>query len=139
MFREMDEVGIANVEYESEDKNCVFFVFPIILDTDALTCDIDQFVKALGAEGVPCGPVFWPQSYKEAVFCEHVGQGTVNFPFESKEYTNPDSVKYADIALPQALAYQANTFITLCHPMLEEDHMRLIAAGIKKVLAAYRR
>ena len=117
----------------------MFFVFPIILDMDALTCDIDQFVKALGAEGVPCGPVFWPQSYKEAVFREHVGQGSVNFPFNSKEYTNPDSVNYKALELPNAMKYQTNTFMTLCHPMLEENHMRLIAAGIKKVLAAYRK
>jgi len=134
-----DEAGVAQVEYESEDKECCFFVFPIVLDTDALTCDIDQFVKALGEEGVPCGPVFWPQSYKEDVFCEHVGQGRVNFPFESKEYTDPESVKYKEVSLPNAAKYQTNTFITLCHPMLEEHHMRLIAAGIKKVLAAYRK
>jgi len=133
------EVGVANVEYENEDKDCVFFVFPIILNMDALTCDIDQFVKALTAEGVPCGPVFWPQSYKEDVFAEHVGQGTVNFPFESKEYTTPDSVQYKGLVLPNAAVYQTNTFITLCHPMLEEDHMRQIAAGIKKVLAAYQK
>ena len=131
------EAGVANVEYESADKDCIFFVFPIILDMDALTCDIDQFVKALGEEGVPCGPVFWPQSYKEAVFREHVGQGAKDFPFNSSEFTNPESVKYADLTLPNALKYQSNTFITLCHPMLEEAHMRLIAAGIKKVLNAY--
>jgi len=134
-----DEPGIANVEYETPEKECCFFVFPIILDTDALTCDIGQFLKALEAEGVPCGPVFWPQSYKEDVFREHVGQGRFNFPFESKEYTNPESVKYKEVHLPNAARYQTNTFITLCHPMLEEEHMRLIAAGIKKVLAAYRK
>ena len=134
-----DEPGIANMEYEDEDKECCFFVFPIILDVDALTCDIKQFLEAIDAEGVPAGPVFWPQSYMEDVFCEHVGQGRVNFPFESKEYTNPESVKYKDLHLPNAARCQGNTFITICHPMLEEEHMRLIAAGIKKVLAAYRK
>ncbi len=134
-----DEPSVANVEYEDENKECCFFVFPIILDTDALSCDVKQFLKALGAEGVPCGPVLWPQSYKEDVYREHVGQGSVNFPFESKEYTSPDSVNYKDLQLPNALKYQSNTFMTLCHPMLEEEHMKLIAAGIKKVLAAYRK
>ena len=132
-----DENAVANVEYETDEKDCVFFVFPIILDMDALTCDIGQFVKALGEEGVPCGPVFWPQSYKEDVFTEHVGQGRVNFPFESSEYTSVESINYKELSLPNAAQYQTNTFITLCHPMLEESHMRQIAAGIKKVLAAY--
>ena len=129
--------GIANVEYEDRKKKCVFFVFPIILDTKALQCDIKQFLKALGAEGVPCGPVFWPQSYKEEVFRDHVGQGRFDFPFNSKEYTDPKSVQYKKLTLPKAAAYQGNTFITLCHPLLEPKHMKLIAKGIREVLAAY--
>ncbi|MGO8705910.1 MAG: DegT/DnrJ/EryC1/StrS family aminotransferase [Candidatus Brocadiia bacterium] len=130
--------GIRNVEYEDKDKECCFFVFPIILDTKKLTCDLDQFVKALGAEGVPCGPVFWPQSYKEDVFRENIGQGEANFPFHSREYTDPKQVaRYKTLSLPNAVEYQKNTFITLCHPMLEPKHMKLIAQGIKKVLDAY--
>ena len=129
--------GIAKVDYESDDRECVFFVFPIILDMTALTCDIKQFTKALGAEGCPCGPVLWPQSYKEEVFRDHVGLGSARFPFESKEYTNPESANYKDVNLPHAAAYEKNTFFTLIHPMLEEAQMHLIAGAIKKVLAAY--
>jgi len=130
--------GIKNVQYEDKNKDCCFFVFPVILDMKALRCDIDQFVKALGAEGVPCGPVFWPQSYKEEVYRDHVGQGRHDFPFHSKEYTNPKSVDYKNVSLPRALEYQQNTFITVCHPMLQTQHMKQIAKGIKKVLDAYR-
>ena len=134
-----NEPAVANVQYENKDKESVFFVFPVILDMSKLTCDIKQIVKALGAEGVPCGPVFWPQSYKEEVFRDHVGQGQVNFPFESKEYTTTESVDYKSVKLPVAAQYETNTFFTVCHPMLEETHMRQITAGIKKVLAAYRK
>jgi len=138
LMKELAKVPqIKNVSYETRDKKPCFFVFPVILDMAKLRCNIDQFVGALGAEGVPCGPVFWPQSYKEDVFCEHVGQGRDNFPFESSEYTDPASVDYKSLALPNAIAYQANTFMTLCHPMLEEEHMGLIVDGIKKVCAAY--
>jgi len=132
-----NEPAVANVEYESDIKKCVFFVFPIILDMEKLTCDIHQFIKALEAEGCPCGPVLWPQSYKEDVFRKHVGLGRFNFPFESKEYTDPESVRYADVHLPNAARYQTNTFFTVVHPMLEEEHMRQIARAIKKVLAAF--
>jgi len=128
---------IGNVDYETAEKKPCFFVFPVILNLDALTVDIGGFLKALEAEGVPCGPVFWPQSYREEVFRDHVGLGRFNFPFESKEYTDPRSVAYRSVTLPVAQAYQQNTFITLCHPLLEEHHMRLIAAGIRKVCAAY--
>lgn len=129
--------GIKKVDYETKDKKCVFFVFPIILDMDALTCDIDQFVKALGAEGCACGPVLWPQCYKEAVFREHVGFGKKKFPFKSKEFTNPKSVQYKKVHMPVASEYQKNTFFTICWPTLGVTHMRQIAKAIKKVLAAY--
>jgi dTDP-4-amino-4,6-dideoxygalactose transaminase len=132
--------GIANVQYEDKKKECVFFVFPIILDMSKLSVDIDQVTKALGAEGVPCGPVLWPQSYKEDVYRLNVGQGRDDFPFHSKEYSDPkQTAKYKTLSLPNAVAYQANTFFTVCHPMLEAKHMKLIAKGIKKVLDAYRK
>jgi dTDP-4-amino-4,6-dideoxygalactose transaminase len=129
--------AIANVEYETKDKKCVFFVFPIILDMGKLKVGVRQILKAIEAEGVPCGPVFWPQSYKENVFQLHKGQGRVGFPFNSKEYTNPKSVAYKGMKLPGAAAYEQNTLITLCHPLLEPEHMKLIVKGIKKVLDAY--
>ena len=128
---------IANCQYETKDKKPCFFVFPVILDMSRLSCDIERFVAALGAEGIPCGPVFWPQGYREEVFRDHVGQGRHSFPFKSKEYTDPKQARYKGVRLPNAMAYQKNTFITLVHPTLEPSHMRLIAAGIRKVCEAY--
>ena len=131
--------GVRKVDYEDKSRECVFFVFPIILDMSKLKCTIKEFTAALGAEGCPCGPVLWPQSYKERVFCEGIGQGRHNFPFRSKEYTNPKSVKYKSVTMPNAMAYEENTFFTVIHPMLDLKHMRAIAGAIKKVLAAYAR
>jgi dTDP-4-amino-4,6-dideoxygalactose transaminase len=129
--------GMKTTQPEDAKRKPVFFLFPIILDMKALKCDIHRFLAALGAEGAPCGPVLWPQSYKEDVYRLGVGQGRAEFPFRSKEYTDPDAVRYKDIRLPNAAKYQENTFFTVCHPRLEPEHMRLIAAAIKKVLAAY--
>ena len=138
LVRELKGVPqIRNCQYESKEKKPCFFVFPIILDMEKLTCDIGQFVAALGAEGVPCGPVFWPQCYKEDVFRLNVGQGRFDFPFNSEEYTDPKQASYKGLKLKNAVEYQKNTFITLCHPMLEPSHMRLIGQGIRKVCAAY--
>jgi len=131
--------GVKKVDYETKRKECVFFVFPIILDMKKLTCDIGQFLKALEAEGCACGPVLWPQSYKEEAFRNRVGFGSRNFPFNSKEYTNPKSVRYEKVHLPNAAEYQTNTFFTVCYPTLGVTHMRQIAKAIKKVLAAYRK
>jgi dTDP-4-amino-4,6-dideoxygalactose transaminase len=123
--------------HNEDEKTNGFFVAPIVVDIDKLNCDIEQFRSALEAEKVPVYRSFWPQSYKERAYREHKGFGRVNFPFESTEYTNPDSVKYADEFCPNAAYLEERTFITMVHPTLEEEHMRLTAKAIKKVAEAY--
>ena len=119
--------------HNEDNKTNGFFVFPIVVDIDKLNADIVKFRDVLDAEKVPVWRCFWPQCYKEKAFQEHNGFGKAKFPFRSKEYTNPDSVKYDKARCPNAAWLEKRTFITLCHPMLEEDHMRLIARAIKKV------
>ena len=53
-----------------------------------MSCDIQQFVEAAGAEGCPCWKVFWPQCHTERAFAEHHGFGDSGFPFKSKEYAD---------------------------------------------------
>lgn len=131
---------IKQIEYlaiHTEERKNGFFVFPITLRINDLTCTMKDFLAALAAEGVPNHPVFWPQCYNERAFTEHHGFGRDEFPFESKEYTNPKSVEYDKVECPNSAWHQDRTFITLVHPTLEPEHMQLIAQGIKKVLAAY--
>lgn len=121
--------------HNQDNKTNGFFVFPITIDIDRLKVDIVKFRDALDAEKVPVWRCFWPQSYKEKAYQEHNGFGRAKFPFRSREYTDPASVRYDQVSCPNAAWLEERTFITLCHPMLEESHMRLIAAAIKKVLA----
>lgn len=123
--------------HNKEGRTNAFFVFPIVLDIDRLRCTIDEFREALDAEKVPVWRCFWPQSYNERAYREHNGFGRVKFPFRSKEYTNPASVHYDKCYCPNSAWLEERTFITLCHPRLEEEHMRLIAKAIKKVCIAY--
>ena len=101
--------------------------------------DKKTILEALTAEGLPVWREFWPQCYKEKAFIDHNGFGTAKFPFRSSEYTDPESVKYGKVFCPNAAWLEARTFIVHCYPTLEEEHMRLIARGIKKVLDHYRR
>ncbi len=123
--------------HNEDGKTNGFFVFPIVLDIDKMNCTIEEFKDALAQEKVPVWRCFWPQCYKEKAYREHNGFGTVKFPFKSKEYTNPESVKYTENHCPSAAWLEERTFITLCHPRLEEEHMRLIGKAIKKVAGAY--
>lgn len=112
-----------------------FWLFPIILDIDALSCSIKEFTAALTAEGIPNGPVMWPQCYKEKVYAQHQGFGRLNYPFGDPA-TRPAAVDYKSSFSPNAAWVEERCFFVPTHPTYDPAHMDLIATGIKKVIAA---
>jgi len=132
-----DVPQIQYLPVHNPEKVNGFYVFPIVLNLDQLTCDKKTFLDAVVAEGVPAWREFWPQSYKERAYQEHNGFGRFKFPFRSKEYTNPESVAYERVWCPNAAWLEERTFIVHVYPTLEEEHMHLIAEAIKKVASAY--
>ncbi|OGS21689.1 MAG: aminotransferase DegT [Elusimicrobia bacterium RIFOXYA2_FULL_40_6] len=122
--------------HNADKKTNGFFVFPIVVDIDKMNCDINEFRDKINDEKVPVWRCFWPQSYKEKAYQQHNGFGKAKFPFESKEYTDPKSVQYDKVKCEMSAWLENRTFITLCHPMLEEKHMKLIAQAIKKTIQA---
>jgi dTDP-4-amino-4,6-dideoxygalactose transaminase len=130
---------IAQLPIHTSEKVNGFYVFPIVLNLEKLSADKKTIVKALAAEGLPVWREFWPQCYKERAYIQHNGFGKVKFPFESKEYTDPKSVQYDKVYCPNAAWLEERTFIVHCYPTLEEEHIRLIARGIKKVLNHFKK
>lgn len=131
-----DVPQILHLPVDTPERQNGWYVFPITLDIDAMQCDIGGFLEALGAEGVPCWKVFWPQCHTEKAFQQHNGFGNTGFPFSSKEYTNPASVDYTKVDVPNAVWHQARTFITFIFPTYEPHHVEAFAHGIRKVIAA---
>ncbi len=134
-----DVPQILYLPLDTPERQNGWYVFPITLDIDQMSCDMGTFLEALGAEGAPCWKVFWPQCHTEEAFTKHNSYGDTGFPFTSKEYADPASVDYSKVEVPNAVWHQSRTFITFIFPTYEEEHMRGIAAGIKKVIAAYAR
>ncbi len=131
---------VPQVQYlpvDTPERQNGWYVFPITLDIDKMTCDMSTFLEALGAEGAPCWRVFWPQCHTEEAFTKHNSFGDTGFPFTSKEYADAAAVDYSKVEVPNAVWHQSRTFITFIFPTYEEAHMHGIAAGIKKVIAAY--
>jgi dTDP-4-amino-4,6-dideoxygalactose transaminase len=134
--------GIPEMLYLPEhnrEKVNAFWWFPIVMDVDRLKVDIKTFWHAIAAEGVPCGPVQWPQMYKERAYREHNGFGRNKFPFRSKEYTRPEAVEYQKTLCPNAAWLEERTFWLPTHPVYDLSHMKLLEKSVKKVIAAYRR
>lgn len=132
--------GLKQIRYlplDTPERRNAFWMFPIVLDMEALTLDsARQVVSALEAEGVPAGPVMWPQCYQERAFQDHNGFGRLKYPFRSPD-TRPEAVEYRKAYCENAAWLEARTFFVPCHPVYEIEHMDKLAQAIGKVLTAY--
>ena len=131
--------GVPGIRTLPHDDNAVrngFWMFPIVLDIEKFTVDIGRFWHAVAAEGVPAGPVMWPQMYKEKAFRNHNGFGRLNYPFKDPN-ARKAAVDYKHVVCEKAAWLEERTFFTCIHPVYSLTHMRAIAKAIKKVAGAY--
>jgi dTDP-4-amino-4,6-dideoxygalactose transaminase len=139
----MDAVrDLPQVKYlpvDTKDRQNGWYVMAFSLDIENMNCDIGKFVAAAGAEGTPCWKVFWPQCHTEKAYTEHHAFGRSGFPFKSKEYTDPRSVDYSKVEVPNAIWHQSHTFTCFAFPTFTEDDCRQIGAALRKVIRAYAR
>ncbi len=113
-----------------------WFTMAISLDMENMTCDIRQYVDAVVAEGAPCWVVFWPQCHTENAYQRHQGFGNSGFPFKSNEYTDPASVDYSRVVVPNAVWHQSHTFTCFPYPTFTADDCQQIGAALAKVIEA---
>ena len=132
-----DLPSVLYAPIDTEQRRNGWYVMAFSLDIENMTCDISEFVAACGAEGAPCWKVFWPQCHTEKAYREHNAFGKSGFPFTSKEYTNPESVDYSKVEVPNALWHQSHTFTCFAFPTYSEDDCRQIGEAIAKVIKAY--
>ena len=122
---------------DTPERRNGWYVLAFSLDIENMKCDIAEFVKAAGAEGVPCWKVFWPQCHTENAFTGKNAFGRSGFPFTSKEYTDPKSADYSAVEVPNARWHEKHTFTCFAFPTASEDDMEQIADALEKVLKAY--
>jgi len=122
---------------DTPERQNGWYVLAFSLEIEKMNCTIRQFVEAAGAEGAPCWKVFWPQCHTERAFQEHNAFGRSKFPFRSLEYTNPASVDYSKVEVPNALWHETHTFTCFAYPTFTEEDMHQIARALVKVIDAY--
>jgi len=122
---------------DTPERQNGWYVLAFSLDIENMGCDIDQFVKAAGAEGAPCWRVFWPQCHTEKAYTEHNAFGRSGFPFRSKEYTDPASTDYSKVQVPNAIWHQSHTFTCFAFPTFTPEDCKQIGAALAKVIEAY--
>jgi dTDP-4-amino-4,6-dideoxygalactose transaminase len=133
----VDEPLVKYRPIDTPERQNGWYVMAFSLDIENMRCDIQQFVKAAGAEGAPCWKVFWPQCHTERAFREHRAFGRSGFPFASKEYATPSSTDYTKVEVPNAIWHQGHTFTCFAYPTYEPHHCEQIGAAIRKVIRAY--
>ncbi len=122
---------------DTPERRNGWYVMAFSLDMDQLDCDINQFVKAVTAEGALVWKVFWPQCHTERAYTEHIAFGKSGFPFASREYTTPSSADYSQVEVPNARWHEAHTFTCYGYPTFTPEDMEQIADAIEKVVRAY--
>lgn len=136
-LRQCPEVKFLPID--TEERRNGFYTMAFSLDVENMDCNIQQFVQAAVAEGVPCWKVFWPQCHTERAYREFNSFGKSGFPFRSREYTNAASVNYAEVQVPNAVWHETHTFTVFPFPTLTEDDLHQIARALVKVINAYSR
>ena len=132
--------GVTQIEHlplDTAERRNAYWMFPIVVAIERLgSKTIGEVVKAIEKEGVPAGPVMWPQCYKERAYQEHNGFGRLKYPFEDPN-ARKEAVQYDKAHCANAAWLEERTFFVPCHPVYEIEQMDLIATAIDKVLTAY--
>lgn len=129
-----DHPLVLHSPVDTEERQNAFWWAPFVLDVDKLKCDIKQFIKAVGAEGVPVYSVLWPEMYKEKAYIERNGFGSLNYPFDDP---NAREIDYGKVECRKAKWMTDRTISFFTHPVYNEQHIQACIDAFKKVAAEY--
>jgi dTDP-4-amino-4,6-dideoxygalactose transaminase len=118
--------GVRALPLNTDERRNAYWIYPLQLDLERLTCGVERVREALAAEGIPLPPAASRESCDEPVFAGAPGDGAAG----------------ADAApprCPNAELLRARTLGLYLHPTWERTHVDLVAAAVKKVLRAFRR
>ncbi len=127
--------GIKAIPVNTEERRNAYWWYPILIDLDVVDITAKEFIGELISMGIPCSGILWPESYLEQAYQEGVGFGTAQFPFKSREYTDPASADYSKVVCPVAKSLRDQTVSLFLHPSWEKCHVEKVIEGIKTVIA----
>lgn len=129
--------GIKRLPYNTGERKNAYWWYPILLDLEVIDLEAEAFCNKLIACDIPCYGIQWPEAYEEQAFKECNGFGSAQFPFNSKEYGDPDTLDYTKISCPVARGLRKETVSLFLHPSWEPFHIERCIDGVKNVLAEY--
>ena len=132
-----DLKGIKAIPLNTDERKNSYWWYPILIDLDVVDIPAKDFIKELIGMGIPCSGILWPESYLEQAYQNGVGFGDAQFPFKSKEYTDPKTVDYSNVVCPVARSLRDQTVSLFLHPTWEKEHIEKVIAAVKAVIAEH--
>ena len=126
--------GIKAIPVNTPERQNSYWWYPILLDLDVVNIPAKDFIKELIGMGIPCSGILWPESYLEQAYQEGVGFGEAQFPFKSREYTDPKAVDYSKVICPVAKSLRDQTVSLFLHPSWEPCHINKVIEAVKEVI-----
>ncbi len=117
-----------------ERNRCTYWHYMLRLWPDKLRCTREQFVKAAVAEGVPLSNGYIPLLLHQLPMFQEHAFFAGRWPIKEMGLTKMD---YAGIKLSESEAILKTCAITPIHEGMEEDYIRNVAKGIRKVARHY--
>jgi dTDP-4-amino-4,6-dideoxygalactose transaminase len=129
-----DSPAVLHAPVDTKERENAFWWAPFVLNTEKLKCSAKDFIKAMGAEGVPVYGVQWPEMYMEEAFVKRNGFGSLRYPFDDP---NARHIDYSKVVCEKARWLADRTMAFFTHPVYEERHMQAYIDAFNKVAANY--
>jgi len=128
------EIPGVELGWQAPDSRSAYWFLRIHVDPAAFSCEMGTFVKAVTAEGLPCG---WPYSSitSDTVWVrEQKVFGSSRLPWHAPQYTGPREPVYR---LPEAHRSRDEHFNCMFHERCGEQEVDDLVNALAKVAAAY--
>jgi len=128
--------GVAGISCPQvgENNRCTYWHYMLRLELKKLNCTRAQFVKAAAAEGVPLSNGYIPVLLHQLPLFQQHSFFAGGWPVKDMGLTKMD---YSRVQLPEAEAILNTCSITPIHEGMNEEYIRGVAKGIRKVARRY--
>ncbi len=130
LTKEISGISGLTPHFVRPEDRCTFYFYMMRVQPGKFSCDRDKFVAALKAEGVPAAPGYIPTVlYQMDLFREH-NFFAGRWPVKDMGLTKMD---YTQVKCPEAEAILKDCLRVTIHETMDEEYIREVAAGIRKV------
>lgn len=114
---------------ESPESEHAFYCYYVTLNLARLTCNRDEFVRAVQAEGIRAARGTSAELYLEPVYQEKAGYGNSLMPFGTVDYSRADC--------PHAREIGRRSLRLEVYPTLQKEDLDDVLEAISKVTTAF--